>query len=1642
MKKRGYLIVIALVLIVSVTVVALLINQGSDQVKADDFRDGYSIVPDQLTEDGMAITTSFIIETLEETTIEKINEQFFIQDVTDFTISETNSKKYIISLDRPLNYDKVYVLGIMQEDMTMATFAYQSTSQFTIYGYLPNTQSTNVPVNTGIEIYFSSNDIDGFSQAFSISPDVKGSFEKHDNAYVFVPKDNLDYQTVYTVTLDGSKISSKDGQSLNEQLVFSFETMAKENEVKAYEYKGYVNFNMLMYEYSTTQELSIPYYLSLPENNQEVDLFTQIYSFDDGNELVEYVKEVMERPYWSAYNSENHDIDTSSLKKVTSFNNTITFSYDNGQYFLDIPEKLESGMYLVKMTWEHGETFVFIQVTDLAAYVFDDEGKTYVWVNNTQTGNVTSAVVNGVNTDVDGLAIVPNDQIIDNVVFVSDSQNETVIFKNPYYYQSYDNYWNVLTTDRNLYQPDDDVHFFGFVAKRSGVIDDDKVTIEINRGYFYYYFDFTRSYDYFIPPYMLQESPLITMETTLINGFYEDALTLPALSEGYYTITVKYQGEQIANHYFNVEEYVKPSMQISITPDKQAVFAGEPITFNVNTSFFEGTPVSGLDITYFINYEGNYIEKTAKSDNEGNVTFTYTPSYINGQQGVRHVYVGVRAKLPEQGELVANEYISVYLNDIDYTYETDIIGNKIILKGEAHHFIPDIETGGMIDTGPYTNALVQAKLYKHTLVKRESGSYYDFINKETVTQYSYEVVKTLIESITLQTDDNGNYSNEFAFTDENRTWFTIELEINDKKGREISKRVYVREAYDYERYYNQYYQLTLDKKEYSINDTVTATFTYGEDPVQANQFLFIIAQNGIKQTIVTDSYETTFTFIEEYLPNATIQVVAFTDNHFVMSYQQQVVFDKEDRKLNVEIITDKKDYRPGENAIITIKVTDELGNPISAKVLISAVDEALLELSGMTVDFLSDLYQNVGSGIGYSYGTHRDGMNAFYDYYYYPRGGMLVEEAMGMDDSAINKSLAPIAEPSYEMGGDNQSVEIRSEFKDTAAFMAIQTDNNGVGVTSFKMPDNITSWRLFSNAINNDFYAGGDYINIDTTLPFFINVVTSELFLVNDIAYVGVTGYGDSLSLFDDITYVAYLKSQPANKVTVTGKAYERVNIELPQFIYGSDSIIIEAYTNEYSDGLESKIVVTDSYNKIQVTNEYTVSPNMLINGGSYGNTTLVFADQEYLTYATKLFNLAYYSNERFELLLSRDKATDILYDYLNEPNFDFQKNIVDYSKYQQANGGLSILPYAQSDIKVTVDNLSFVRDDIDENLLLGYLYQQLTEHGSDVYVLYGLAQFNQPILLELQRMAQIENLTTEQWIYLALAYYEVGDTFMANDIYINKVYSEIVFVDPYAFVNEKNEDYTVYITTKAAYLAKLLNKLEAPDLYKYVTENYQDEYVIENYLVKFLQLQLEGKKEADISFTYEYQGNTHEVNFDHGKMYKLEIPATLLSQFSITRVSGDVGLLVSYEDKRDITVINREDVVTVSKTYLDATTNQPKTTFKMGDIIKVVISIDKGKNFVDTIYEITDILPSGLRAIEKPYQYLGNDFDYSYVRASEQVAKATISKYFIERQHEITYYARVINLGQYEAMGTYVKLLNSNKVIYQDQSKTIIIIE
>ena len=90
--------------------------------------------------------------------------------------------------------------------------------------------------------------------------------------------------------------------------------------------------------------------------------------------------------------------------------------------------------------------------------------------------------------------------------------------------------------------------------------------------------------------------PLISEKTRVDKGFYEGNFKLPGLEPGSYYITVKYGEKVVSSYYISVDNYIKPAYKIDITSDKKAIFEGETVNFMINTSFFESTPVSNLDV--------------------------------------------------------------------------------------------------------------------------------------------------------------------------------------------------------------------------------------------------------------------------------------------------------------------------------------------------------------------------------------------------------------------------------------------------------------------------------------------------------------------------------------------------------------------------------------------------------------------------------------------------------------------------------------------------------------------------------------------------------------------------------------------------------------------------------------------------------------------------------------------------------------------------------------------------------------------------------------------------------------------------------------------------------------------------------------
>ena len=172
------------------------------------------------------------------------------------------------------------------------------------------------------------------------------------------------------------------------------------------------------------------------------------------------------------------------------------------------------------------------------------------------------------------------------------------------------------------------------------------------------------------------------------------------------------------------------------------------------------------------------------------------------------------------------------------------------------------------------------------------------------------------------------------------------------------------------------------------------------------------------------------------------------------------------RAFSVKVESDKKTYRPGEEVTMTMTATRD-GRPLAnAELTLMAVDRGVLDLINYHVP---------------------DPIKYFYDEYRFPlevRGGD--SRAWLMDPVTYSvKNLA---------GGDGEGeskIEERKDFNPTAVFEPfLITDANGKVSCKFKLPDNLTTYRVTVFGVRGDIFAlkeseiaAQNRINVREVLP-------------------------------------------------------------------------------------------------------------------------------------------------------------------------------------------------------------------------------------------------------------------------------------------------------------------------------------------------------------------------------------------------------------------------------------------------------------------------------------------------------------------------------------------------------------------------------
>ena len=82
-----------------------------------------------------------------------------------------------------------------------------------------------------------------------------------------------------------------------------------------------------------------------------------------------------------------------------------------------------------------------------------------------------------------------------------------------------------------------------------------------------------------------------------------------------------------------------------------------------------------------------------------------------------------------------------------------------------------------------------------------------------------------------------------------------------------------------------------------------------------------------------------------------------------------------------------------------------------------------------------------------------------------------------------------------------------------------------------------------------------------------------------------------------------------------------------------------------------------------------------------------------------------------------------------------------------------------------------------------------MSEKGVQAAALFKTDELGEPVLLDLNSAAQVENLSLDEYIYLGMAYEALGDLAKANEIYMKRIAPELERKDPYIRVKIKKND-------------------------------------------------------------------------------------------------------------------------------------------------------------------------------------------------------------------------------------------------------------
>lgn len=438
-----------------------------------------------------------------------------------------------------------------------------------------------------------------------------------------------------------------------------------------------------------------------------------------------------------------------------------------------------------------------------------------------------------------------------------------------------------ITLDKGIYKPGDTVNFRALLTSKEK---DEPIEKDVNICIY----DGNDNKVY--------NENVKTSEYGILSGTFTLA---NEVNSGIYKIVVKTNTNETTKS-FKVNPYITPKYEVKIDFDKQNYLVGDTAKINLSAKYFFGEDVSEAQYTVYIN---DKVYKKITADEQGNASLEY-------RIGEAKTYT-VKVEATDSSNYFVEETNT-------FVAGTDIF--EVELLPEYGKLV----TGNKNDVYVFTSNSDGKPIKTYVTISSDN------FTKQIATDEN-GIGKFSIDIDAIQT----NY-----YSNSSKTFKVNAINMDNEEVQKVVKLLVE----------NKNLLVSTDKVKYEQGEDIKINIA---SPLENTKNIYLFKNDKLIKMISTDSSETsvnlddTYGIIDIYVTQkgSNQNYYYSTSSYYNTNTYKKTIFVKPKKELNININTDKQEYEPGDNITISFGTTDENNNNIDSALLVSILDNSILNLA-------------------------------------------------------------------------------------------------------------------------------------------------------------------------------------------------------------------------------------------------------------------------------------------------------------------------------------------------------------------------------------------------------------------------------------------------------------------------------------------------------------------------------------------------------------------------------------------------------------------------------------------------------------------------------------------------------------------------